>query len=97
MTRILALPGEDRQENLEVPVYPCGFQLTHCEKTSNRAFLGQSIVPALNFPQFGRILYMQTNLSAALCAIRSGGERSGLTAHFFFGPNLGGNWQGERT
>jgi len=24
----------------------------------------------LNFPQFGRILYMQTNLSAALCAIR---------------------------
>jgi hypothetical protein len=47
-------------------------------------------VPALNFPQFGRILYMQTNLSAALCAIRSGGERSGLTAHFFFGVKLAG-------
>jgi len=31
---------------------------------------------------------MQTNLSAALCAIRSGGERSGLTAHFFFGVKL---------
>ena len=42
----------------------------------------------MNFPQFGRILYMQTNLSAALCAIRSGGERSGLTAHFFFGVKL---------
>jgi ribosome maturation factor RimP len=39
----------------------------------------------LNFPQFGRILYVQTNLSASLCAIRGGGEISGLTAHFFFG------------
>ena len=58
-----------------------------------RRFLAMKAHPriaALNFPQFGRILYVQTNLSAALCAIRSGGERSGLTAHFFFGPNLGG-------
>ena len=53
---------------------PCGFKLTLHRKTSNwpviGPVIGQSMVLALNFRQFGRILYMQTNLSAALCAIR---------------------------
>ncbi len=45
---------------------------------------------ALNFRANGRILIEQTNLSARYAVgLPAGGERSGLTAHFFFGRNLG--------
>jgi hypothetical protein len=39
---------------------------------------GSSDVPRLNLWEFGRILYVQTNLSAALCAIRVAERGVGL-------------------
>jgi hypothetical protein len=44
--------------------------------------LVQQLHPTLNFPQFGRILYMQTNLSAALCEIRVAERGVGLQPTF---------------
>jgi hypothetical protein len=41
----------------------------------------------LNFPANGRMLRMQTNLSTFVAVSKpAGGEMSGLTAHFLFGP-----------
>jgi hypothetical protein len=45
------------------------------------------LASTLIFPAFGRMLRMQTNLSAMVAVSRpAGGEMSGLTAHFLFGP-----------
>ena len=42
----------------------------------------------LNFGANGRMITMQTNLSAMVAAgTPAGGEMSGLTAHFLFGAN----------
>jgi hypothetical protein len=47
-----------------------------------------SVSLALNFPQFSRILIKQTNLSAALCAIRVAERGVGLQPTFYLDQNL---------
>ena len=76
--RLLRIPHERLVAVEKVDVHSLNVYTLY----GRRQLLESELASALNFRGFGRILYVQTNLSAALCAIRVAERGVGLQPTF---------------